>query len=207
MAGSTTALFRGRVWPLSANRNRALREFFEREAVVHLSAVYTAALYMTRNEAEAEDLVQETYLRAYRFFDRYKSGTNCKAWLLSILRNLFINRYRQVKREGEAVDWEEVEGVYDGMIGEEKRGGREDPEQILMRQVMDDEVEKALGELPEEFRETVVLVDIEELSYEEAAEVMGCAVGTVRSRLSRGRRLLQVTLREYAEKRGIVQAE
>lgn len=190
--------------PFSLERKEALREEFKRAALPHLSALYTAAFYFTRNEAEAEDLVQETCLRAFRFFDKFEPGTNCKAWLLSILRNLFINRYRQKRAKPEMVDWEKIDQAYDLMVDRAQSEEKNNPESLFFSQLMDHEVTEALKELPEEFRTAITLVDIEELSYDEAAKVMECAVGTIRSRLSRGRRMLQVALRNYALKRGII---
>ena len=190
----------GRLW----DRKKVLKEEFERVALPHLSHLYTAAYYLTKNEAEAEDLVQETYLRAFRFFDKFEPGTNSKAWLLSIQRNLFINRYRQKRREPEMVDWEKIEQDYESMVEQGERAEKENPENLFFSQLMDHEVEEALKEIPEEFRTAIILVDIEELSYEEAAKVMECPVGTVRSRVSRGRRMLQVALRDYALKRGVL---
>jgi RNA polymerase sigma-70 factor (ECF subfamily) len=191
---------------LSLNRKNELRAEFERVALPQLSHLYTSAFYLTKDKTEAEDLVQETYLRALRFFHKFQPETNCRAWLLSIMRNLFINRYQQKKRAVKAVDWEEIDQVYESMVGQEEKTERDNPEGFLISQLMDEEVEKALRELPEEFRTAIVLVDIEELSYEEAAKVMECAIGTIRSRVSRGRRLLQVALRDYALERGLTKA-
>ncbi len=191
----------------SQERKKELRAEFEQVALPQLSHLYTSAFYLTKDRAEAEDLVQETYLRAFRFFSKFQPGTNCRAWLLSILRNLFINRYQQKKKEAERVDWEKIDQVYESMIeqGEKaERAERDNPETLLISQLMDEEVEEALKKLPEEYRTAIVLVDIEELSYEEAAKVMDCAIGTIRSRVSRGRRMLQVALRDYALKRGLI---
>jgi RNA polymerase sigma-70 factor (ECF subfamily) len=191
-------MYFGRPFPLSTKGRKLLEAEFELIALPNLSHLYTAALYLTKDNAEAEDLVQETYLRAFCFFDKFQPGTNCRAWLLTILRNLFINRYRQMRQEPEKVNWERIEQVYESMVEEGERGN---PESLIFSKVMDDEVEEALRELPEEFRTAIVLVDIEELSYEEAAKVMGCPIGTIRSRVSRGRQILQVTLRDYALQR------
>lgn len=191
----------------SQERKKELRAEFKRVALPQLSHLYTSAFYLTKDRAEAEDLVQETYLRAFRFFDKFQPGTNCRAWLLSILRNLFINRYQQKKREAEKVDWEKIDHVYESIVeqGEKaERAERDNPETFLISQLMDEEVEEALKNLPEEYRTAIVLVDIEELSYEEATKVMDCAIGTVRSRVSRGRRMLQVALRGYALERGLI---
>ncbi len=188
----------------SLNLKNELRAEFERVALPQLSHLYTSAFYLTKDKTEAEDLVQETYLRALRFFHKFQPGTNCRAWLLSILRNLFINRYQQKKREAETVDWEKIDQVYDSMVELGEKAERDNPEGLLISELMDEEVEKALRKLPEEYRTAIVLVDIEELSYEEAAKVMACAIGTIRSRVSRGRRMLQVALRDYALERGLI---
>ncbi len=189
---------------LSLERKKELRAEFERVALPQLSHLYTSAFYLTKDKTEAEDLVQETYLRAFRFFHKFQPGTNCRAWLLSILRNLFINRYQQKKREAETVDWEKIDQGYDSMVEQGEKAERDNPEGLLSSQLMDEEVERALRELPEEYRTAIVIVDIEELSYEEAAKVMECAIGTIRSRISRGRRMLQVALRDYALERGLI---
>ncbi len=203
MNGATFAWTAGKVWfPASRGRDRTSEEF-ERAAIPQLSSLYTSAMYLTKDKAEAEDLVQETFLRGLRFFDRFETGTNMRAWLLSILRNLFINRYRQIRREPATVDWEKIDEVYESMVEQDMRQGQGNPEQQMVSQMMDDEVEAALKGLPEEFRTAIVLVDIDDLSYEETAKVMGCPIGTVRSRVSRGRRMLQVALRDYARRRGL----
>ena len=204
MNGTTEALSRGKLLHFTLNRKKVLRAEFEEVALPHLSRIYAAAFYLIKNEAEAEDLVQETYLRALRFFDKFEPGTNCKAWLLTILRNLFINRYREKRRDPEMVDWEKIDETYESIVVRHESVEKDNPESLFFSRLMDDEVQEALKELPEEFRTAIILVDIEELSYEEAATVMECAVGTIRSRLSRGRRMLQLSLREYAQKRGLI---
>jgi len=204
MNGATQAVSEARLWFFSADRKKDLKAEFERVALPQLSRLYTSAIYFTKDKAEAEDLVQMTYLRAFRFFDKFATGTNVRAWLLSILRNLFINRYRQKRREPTTVDWEKIDEVYESMVEQGENLGRGNPEQHFVSQMMDDEVEAALKGLPEEFRTAIVLVDIEELSYQKTAQVMECPVGTVRSRVSRGRRMLQVALRGYALQRGLI---
>ena len=207
MEASTRALPKGRglfFSLFSLDRRKELKAEFERVTLPHLSHLYTSAFYLTKDKTEAEDLVQETYLRAFRFFDKFQPGTNCRAWLLSILRNLFINRYRQKKREPQTVDWEKIDRVYESMVEQGEKAEMGNPEGLLISQLMDEEVEKALRELPEEFRTAIVLVDIEDVSYEEAAKIMECPMGTVRSRVSRGRRMLQVALRNYALERGLI---
>jgi len=186
------------------DRKKEIRAEFERVALAQLSYLYTSAFYLTKDRADAEDLVQETYLRAFRFFDKFQPGTNFRAWFLSILQNLFINCYRQKRREAPTVEWEKTDDVYESMVEQDENLGGGNPEHHFVSQMMDDEVEKALRGLPEEFRTAIVLVDIEELTYEEAANVVECPLGTVRSRVSRGRRMLQVALKEYGQGRGWV---
>ncbi len=198
-----STLLAGRLF-LSQERKKELKAEFERAALPHLSHLYTSAFYLTKDISEAEDLVQETYLRAYRFFHKFQPGTNCRAWLLSILRNLFMNRYQQKRRKPQTLDWEKIDEVYESITERGEKKERGNPENLFVSQRLDEEVEKALRELPEEFRTAIVLVDIEELSYEEAAKVMGCPLGTIRSRVSRGRRLLQVALRDYALERSLI---
>src|SRR5574341_1414646 len=147
----------------SLRRKDALKTEFERLALPHLSQIYTAAFYLTKNEAEAEDLVQETYLRAFRFFHKFQPGTNCRAWLLSILRNLFINRYREKQREPDLVDWEKIDQAYDSMVAQHEAATRDNPESLFFSRLMDDEGEQALRELHEEYRTAIILVGIEEL--------------------------------------------
>ena len=179
-----------------------LKEEFEHSALCQLSHLFTAAFYLTKDKGEAEDLVQETYLRAFRFFDKFQPGTNCRAWLLSILRRLFINRYQQKRREPDMVDWEKIDKFYESIVeqSEEIRNGN--PEVFFFSQIIDQEVGDAVKALPEEYRSAIVLVDIEDLCYEEASKVPECRIGTVCSRVSRGRRMLQVALRDYAIKKG-----
>jgi RNA polymerase sigma-70 factor (ECF subfamily) len=174
------------------------REEFAQWALPHMDQVYTASLYLTRNRDEADDLLQETYLRAYRFWHQFTPGTNCKAWLMTILHNNFKNRYRDRYREQQAVEFDEA--LHEP--AEAAGAAPNDPETLVLSQILDGEVESALKRLPLEFLEAVVLVDVQELTYEEAAAVFGCPIGTIRSRLSRGRRMLQVALRDYAKERG-----
>jgi RNA polymerase sigma-70 factor (ECF subfamily) len=187
-------LFRGK---------KALAEEFERVAIPHLPYIYTAAFYLTKNEQEAEDLAQDTYVRAFRFFRKFEPGTNCRAWLLSIQRHLFINRYQKRKKQPELIDWAKIDREYESLVLDEEHTDRYNPERLLCLDAMAPEVERALKALPEEFRIAVILVDIDELTYEEAAKVIDCPLGTVRSRLSRARRMLQIALRDYALERGL----
>ncbi|HKC48866.1 MAG TPA: sigma-70 family RNA polymerase sigma factor [Gemmatimonadales bacterium] len=178
------------------------RAGFEREALVHLDALYRVALRLTGNASDAEDLVQETMLRAYRSWDRYTPGTNAKGWLLTILRHLFINEYRRRSRHPETVDVDTIEPF--ALFQEVQE---EDPQGAFFDKIVDDEVLRAVDQLPEAFREAVTLSDVEGLSYEEVAKVLDVPVGTVKSRLYRGRRLLQAKLYEYAVSMGYIKGQ
>jgi RNA polymerase sigma-70 factor (ECF subfamily) len=182
-----------------AELDRRKRDAFAREALPHMDQVYTAGLYLTRNQDEAQDLLQETFLRAYRFWHQFTPGTNCRAWLMTILHNTFKNRHRERYREQQTVDFDDT---IDDAGSSANAQVPTNPEDIVLAQFLDTEVEEALKSLPVEFLEVVVLVDVQELTYEEAAGAAGCPIGTIRSRLSRGRRLLQATLRQYAKERG-----
>ncbi len=181
-------------------------ERFSKEALVHLDALYGAALRYTRDPRDAEDLVQDAFLAAYRFYDRFEPGSNCKAWLFKILTNTFINKYRRKVREREIRE-QLVEEEAPSLISEASREALRDPERFLQRGVLSDDVRRALDGVPSDYRMAVVLCDLEDFSYKEIAEILDCPVGTVMSRLHRGRRLLQRALREYAVKEGIVQAD
>ncbi len=175
-------------------------EAFEREALQHLDALYRFAVRLTGVEVQAEDLVQETMLRACRSWHQYKRGTNVRAWLLTILRNTFVSEYRRKRFLGPLLDVTEYES---SMLGVETADI--DPEGSLFDQLMDEEVIREIQALPEEFRTALVLVDIEGLRYEEVAEVTDVPVGTVKSRLYRARRALQSRLRDYAVEMGYIE--
>jgi RNA polymerase sigma-70 factor, ECF subfamily len=173
---------------------------FERVALVHLDALYDVALRLTRNRAEAEDVVQEACLRAFRSFDRFNPGTNCRAWLFTILRNVFLNRVRSRGREvleAEMGGLDQAETTTDTEVGR-------NPEEQFLQAMLHGDVDRALTTLPLSFRETVLLVDLEGLTYREVAEVLGCPIGTVMSRLSRGRALLRRALGRFAREHGYV---
>ena len=174
------------------------RARFEAIAMPFMGVLYSAALRWTRQPADASDLVQETYLRAYRTFDSFEAGTNAKAWLLAIAYSIFVNRYRKQQREPHAVSIEEVGDWHIAFAA----SSTESPEEQYGRDRMTTEVEAALGELPELFRAAVLLVDVGDLSYEEAATALGCPVGTLRSRLHRARKLLLTALTGYARRAG-----
>jgi len=167
--------------------------------------MYGVAYRYTRNQSDAEDLVQEAVLRAYRFWHTFEKDSNCKAWLLKILTNTFLNSYHKRKRRREVLDAASREQrTTDGVLVHERALSQRDPEGILLERMVSDDVSRALTELPDDFRVAVVLCDIEGLSYKEIAEAMDCPVGTVMSRLYRGRRLLQKTLFDYAVEQGII---
>jgi RNA polymerase sigma-70 factor (ECF subfamily) len=174
------------------------RQRFEATALPLLSAVYAYGIRLSRNAETARDLVQETYLRAYRTFDNFRPGTNCKAWLFRILYSIFVNRYWKRQREPKTVPLEEIENRFQATL-QANDDIRTDGRNPIWT---DPDVEAALDELPEAFRATVILVDIEDFTYEEAAAAMNCPVGTVRSRRCRARKMLFVTLHEHARRAG-----
>jgi RNA polymerase sigma-70 factor (ECF subfamily) len=179
---------------------------FAELAMEYMPALYSAALRMTRNAADAEDLVQETYLRAYRGFASFQEGTNLRAWLYRILTNAFINAYRAKQRRPDESDLDEVEDLYlYRRLGalEQAMAGRS-AEDELMAWFTDDEVKDALEALPEQFRIAVYLADVEGFAYKEIAEILDIPIGTVMSRLHRGRKAMQRKLYEYAVARGLV---
>jgi len=176
------------------------RHRFEQEALIHLTAVYNAAYRFTRREEDARDLTQETMLRAYRGFDRYTPGTNARAWLLKILYGEFVNRYHAARREPTA----SLDQLEERSLEVATSPTVQNREPRLPSTWTDAVIFDAVASLPDPFRETILLVDVEELTYEEAAYVMGCAVGTVRSRLFRARRALAVALGSYAREQGLL---
>ncbi|HTR98879.1 MAG TPA: sigma-70 family RNA polymerase sigma factor [Bacteroidota bacterium] len=178
---------------------------FEQEALPHTDLLYNYALRMTNNPADADDLVQETYLKAYRFWDSYEQGTNIRAWLFRILKNSYINRYRREVREPDTVEYDDVKSMY--AARGDAPGEGNDVQESMFGHLLDDEITGAIASLPDEFRTVVILCDIEGLTYEEVAAFMECPLGTVRSRLHRGRKLLRGKLAAYARSRGLVHEE
>ncbi|MBA3552212.1 MAG: sigma-70 family RNA polymerase sigma factor [Actinobacteria bacterium] len=176
---------------------------FERDALPLLNGLYSAAYRLTRNAADAEDLVQETFLRAYRGFAQFKEGTNLKAWLYRILTNTFINSYRKKQREPQTISDDEVEDwyLYSKMTGE---GMEPSAETSVIESLPDEEVQEALSSLPEQFRIAVLLADVEGFSYKEIADITDVPIGTVMSRLHRGRKALEKRLWDVVRERGLV---
>jgi RNA polymerase sigma-70 factor (ECF subfamily) len=185
--------------------NKTKQEFQEL-ALCHLDALFASALRLTKNEGDAEDLVQDTYVRAYRFFDKFERGTNIKAWLFKILTNTFINRYRRKIKERALSEGVDREAVHERLLAKDSQEHQSNPEQAVFERLLSDDVLRAIDGLPDDFRMVVVLADLQEFSYKEIAEIMECPVGTVMSRLYRGRRLLQKYLERYAVELGIVKS-
>jgi RNA polymerase sigma-70 factor (ECF subfamily) len=179
---------------------------FTDQAMEHMPSLYSAALRMTRNPADAEDLVQETYLKAYRGFGSFEQGTNLKAWLYRILTNTFINRYRAAKRRPEETDLDDVEDfyLYRRLGGLEEARASRSAEDEMMGFFSEEEVKAAVEALPEQFRLAVLLADVEGFSYKEIASILDIPIGTVMSRLHRGRKNLQKQLYEYASQQGLI---
>jgi RNA polymerase sigma-70 factor, ECF subfamily len=173
---------------------------FEDEMLPHLDAIYNFALRLTTDPNDAEDLVQDTIVKAFRFFNSYEKGTNAKAWLFRILKNSYINNYRKKSKQPQQVDYDEVSTFYETVRSEQSN--TTDMEEMMYGQLLDDDVTRALEQLPEDFRTVVLLCDVEGFTYEEIANMLDVPIGTIRSRLHRGRNLLRVQLMDYAEKRG-----
>ncbi|MBK6684638.1 MAG: sigma-70 family RNA polymerase sigma factor [Deltaproteobacteria bacterium] len=180
------------------------RSEFEALTLEHMDALYGAALRLTRSPKDAEDLVQDTYLKAFRFFESFEKGTNIKAWLFKIQTNTFINRYRRKVKEREVAETPAEDIVLDRFVSADQVRALQDPETDFFSKLLSDEVVEALDQVPVDFRMVVVLADIQGFSYKEIAEIVGCPVGTVMSRLFRGRRILQKHLYDYAIREGII---
>jgi RNA polymerase sigma-70 factor (ECF subfamily) len=176
---------------------------FENQVLEHIDLLYAVALRLTRNPTDAEDLTQNTFVKALRFHDKFKEGTYIKAWLLTILRNTFINEYRRKARRPTEVELSGIEAAPETapdpeVFFEPRRGNRED-----LLELVDDPVRHAVASLPEDFREAVIMADLEDMSYREIADIMQCPLGTVMSRLYRGRKLLRDSLKGYVRNKGV----
>jgi RNA polymerase sigma-70 factor (ECF subfamily) len=183
------------------------RKDFQLQAMPYLDAMFGAAYRLTRNPRDAEDLVQESLLRAYRFWDTFERDSNCKAWLLRIVTNTFINEYQRKKRSREILESATAEqATTDGVLIHENAERYQSPDRALMDRGVSDDVQRALDALPDDFRLAVVLCDMQGLAYKEIADIMECPVGTVMSRLFRGRKLLASALRGYAQDQGFAPA-
>lgn len=188
---------------MADQKQAILRHRFEREAMVHIDALMRTARRMTKSDSDAEDLVQETMLKAYRFFDRFEEGTNCKAWLFKIMTNIFINNYRSQSKAPQSLTFDDIDDSF--LFGQlAKSKAVTDPEKEFFSKIFDDDVRKAINELPEDFRLVVILSFLEGFAYQEIADITGLQIGTVKSRLHRGRKLLQKALFDYAQRNGFI---
>ncbi|HPN39563.1 MAG TPA: sigma-70 family RNA polymerase sigma factor [Melioribacteraceae bacterium] len=176
---------------------------FETLAVPHKEALYNFALKMTNDTDEADDLLQETFLKAFKYFDKFERGTNCKAWLYSIMRNTYINEYRRIQKSPTKVDYDDIQNFYENIKETEVEYGHivED----TFSNTLNDEVTEALSELPKDFQTIILLSDVEGFTYEEIADFLSCPIGTVRSRLHRARKMLYAKLYDYAKNTGYVE--
>ncbi len=190
--------------PKKRQKQNAAREAFESEALVHLDGLYSAALRLTKAPSDAEDLVQDTLLKAYRFYDRFETGTNFRAWLFKIQTNTFINRYRRAVRERDVLEGKAAKPVGEGVMSRAAMLGLTDPVGVAQRALVAQEIQRALDRLPDESRLMIMLADVEGLSYREIADVVNCPIGTVMSRLHRARKTLQTELIAHAIEFGIV---
>lgn len=190
------------LFALFKSHDKKLSEEFEREAVPHMDALYNFAIKMTGDSDDASDLLQETYLKAYRFWEKFEKGTNCKAWLFRIMKNTYINTYRKNAKEPDKVDYEEIENFYENIKPSSTDSAH--LEKDLYDNLLDDELSAAISSLPEDFRTVIILCDIEGYSYEEIADFVDVPVGTVRSRLHRARKMLFTKLYKYASDKGYV---
>jgi len=180
------------------------RKEFEEAALHHIDALYRNAIHLTRSTTEAEDLVQETYLKACRFYKRFEEGTNLKAWLFRIQFNTYINRYRRSAKERSVLESIAEQFPESGVMSNSTKQQLADSSNQAIWSVVGMEIEKAIEELPEDYRLMVMLADVEELNYREIAEIVGCPIGTVMSRLYRARQMLQKRLIDHAEALGFV---
>jgi RNA polymerase sigma-70 factor (ECF subfamily) len=185
-----------------AGRTADDRAAFEAAAMPHLDSLYNTAYRMARNAEDAEDLVQETFLKGYRSYAQFTPGTNLKAWLFKILKNTFINEYRRKQAAPRKSDFAEIEDAFESQLAPEAAGQMKNPEEEALANAFDEDVQRALDLLPADYRMAVLLADIEGFSYREIAEILEIPVGTVMSRLYRGRKLLEEAMLRYAREHG-----
>jgi RNA polymerase sigma-70 factor, ECF subfamily len=171
---------------------------FEAAAMPFIDSLYNTAYRMARNAEDAEDLVQEAYLKAYKYYDKFQEGTNFKAWLFKILKNTFINKYRKQQQQPVHSAFEEIEESFESQLRDGRVSGIPNPEEELLEHVLDEHVQQALADLPDDYRMVVLLADLEDFSYKEIADILEIPVGTVMSRLYRGRRMLESAMLAYA---------
>lgn len=179
---------------------------FEAAAMPFVDSLFNTAFRLTRNAHDAEDLVQETYLKAYRHYDKFQEGTNLKAWLFKIMKNTFINNYRKQQKTPPQSDFADLEGGLESRVREDASGRIKTPEEEFLETIVDEQVQEALDSLSPDYRMAVILADLENFSYKEIAEILDIPVGTVMSRLYRGRKQLEAVMLDYARERGYLRA-
>ena len=185
------------------NNDEQLYVSFKNEAEPHMDALYNFAVSLTTDRDDAYDLVQETYIKAFRFFDKFETGTNCKAWLFRIMKNTYINDYRKRSKQPEKVDYNDVENFYEEIKASFVNNNHLEEE--IFRNLLGDEITGAIESLSDDFKTVIVLCDLEGFSYEEIAEITESPIGTVRSRLHRARKILFSKLYEYASTKGYIE--
>ena len=189
--------------PKTANSKKHQAQF-EATTMRYLDELYATGLRLTRNERDAEDLVQDTYLKAFKYFHQFKPGTNCRAWLFKILTNTFINGYRRRVKERDILERQETGALKKSLVCEESIERFSNPERRMVNTTLGDDVKSALSQLPDDFRTVVVLADLQDFSYKEIADFMGTPIGTVMSRLFRARRLLRKMLWQFGLQEGYI---
>jgi len=182
------------------NKDEQLYTSFKNEAEPHMDALYNFALSLTGNRDDAHDLVQETYIKAFRFFDKFERGTNCKAWLFRIMKNTYINDYRRKTKQPEKVDYNDVENFYEEIKASFVSSNHLEEE--IFKNLLGDEITDAIASLSDDFKTVIILCDLEGFSYEEIAEITESPIGTVRSRLHRARKILFSKLYKFASNKG-----
>lgn len=190
--------------PIEDMSEEEKQEVFEDEALPHLNALYNYARSISHSQQDAEDLVQETFMRAYRYFHQYTPGTNCKAWLFTILRNLYNTKYKKYKKTPDQVHYEAEEQIYEQIVNEDLSAVVKNPEEKFFENILPDEIVNEIEDLPEKYRSCIVLSDIEDFSYKEVADILDIPIGTVMSRLHRGRNILKKKLVNYAKDKGVI---